>query len=222
MREIKVDGKARHSRSRRFLLFSFRENLINHNYSKPLRLSRSIIKMSAPLQVLLFGEFSSSCARESTREGAAFSPHRSRSSSSFLGSDLRVISRTLADFCIISSVRSSGMGGIGSTYAIMLQLAGVSVSVIARSNLKQIQEKGLDFESSALGSKKGIKFAGGMYSLPRLTLESREGGGSKRSSSLADGLALPSSFFPFVLDVNSLQDPGGSSRCGARLRLCHL
>ncbi|KAL7409359.1 6-phosphogluconate dehydrogenase [Mrakia frigida] len=54
-----------------------------------------------------------------------------------------------------------GMGGIGSTYACILQLAGgCEVSVIARSNLKQIQEKGLDFESSALGNKKGIKFAG--------------------------------------------------------------
>lgn len=54
------------------------------------------------------------------------------------------------------------MGGIGSTYACILQLAGgCEVSVIARSNLKQIQEKGLDFESSALGNKKGIKFAGG-------------------------------------------------------------
>ena len=69
------------------------------------------------------------------------------------------------------------MGGIGSTYACILQLAGgCEVSVIARSNLKQIQEKGLDFESAALGSKKGIKFAGGKSFVFKSRLYLQEGG----------------------------------------------
>lgn len=64
-----------------------------------------------------------------------------------------------------------GAGGIGCTYALILSqpaLKGkVNVHVVARSNLQQIRDNGLDYDSVKFGKLKGIKFAGGA-SHPRL------------------------------------------------------
>lgn len=58
-----------------------------------------------------------------------------------------------------------GLGGIGSTYALILSQAAlkdkVAVHVVARSNLQHVREKGLDFDSVKFGKLQGVKFAGG-------------------------------------------------------------
>lgn len=55
-----------------------------------------------------------------------------------------------------------GLGGIGAVYALLLTKAGAKVHVVARSNLEQVREHGLDYESVTFGKIDGVRFAGGM------------------------------------------------------------